>query len=284
MRRHKTFINRIIPPKRSRKRLGTPGNAWEHPGKAYKSAGITGPLAKTNNMSESESEEATQTAQEDLNAAMDSDSDFASESSSVVAITARLCETSQQVATDFDSDSSDDPFRFSMPSSSGQRMRQKRTAPEPAGRDDATLTHLTPLNAKGLSKRQRTMVKEMREQHKKDMAEKRKQAREARQQERANRQPERKLRSWSITLAFVGRDIPAQRLTEWNNFVLQQTRGISAAERGGTCQYLHAQSAIEIMSTGIRTLRTEIIRALGWDTNPPPEAFRLSLKEIDGSN
>ena len=162
-------------------------------------------------------------------------------------------------------------------------MRQKRTAPEPAGRDDSTLSHLTPLNAKGLSKRQRTMVKEMREQHKKDMAEKRKQAREARQQERAARQPERKLRSWSITLAFVGRDIPAQRLTEWNNFVLQQTRGISAAERGGTCQHLHAQSAIEIMSTGIRTLRSEIIKALGWDTNPPPEALKLSLKEIDGS-
>ena len=96
MRRHKAVVYSYIPPKRPRKRLGTLGNAWEHPGEAYKSGEITGPLAKTNKMSDSES--ATQTAQEDLNAAMeDSDSDFASESSSVVAITARLCETSQQV-------------------------------------------------------------------------------------------------------------------------------------------------------------------------------------------
>jgi len=234
--------------------------------------------------SESEELEATQTAQEDFDAAMASDSDYEpSESSSIVAITASLCEQHQNEQTDSESESDDDPFRFSMPSTSQRMTQGKRRQCEPPPRDDSTLTHLTPLNAKGLSKRQRTVVKDLREKYKKEMAEKRKQAKEARQAERAARQPERKLRSWSVTLAFNGRDIPAQRLAEWNNFVLQQVRGISASERGGTCQNLHAQAAIELLSTGVRTLRREIISALGWDTNPPQETFKMSLREIDGS-
>ena len=134
----------------------------------------------------SESEEATQTAQEDFDAAMASDSDYEpSESSSIVAITASLCEQHQNDQTDYESESDDDPFRFSMPSTSQTITQSKRRQCEPPPRDDSTLTHLTPLNAKGLSKRQRTVVKDLRERHKKEMAEKRKQAKEARQAERA---------------------------------------------------------------------------------------------------
>ena len=276
---HSIYLRR--GPQNAWEHLGTPGNSWGWPIKLAQT------LALLTTIMEDTDVEATQTAQSDWEHAMeDSDSEYnPSDSSSVVAITARLCENEMAKAgtTDLESDSSDDPFRFSRPSSSGQRMRTKRTAPEPASRDDLSLSHLTPLNAKGLTKRQRCMVKEMREQHKKEKAAKRKEEQEARQAAKAAKQPEVKLRSWSITLAFIGRDIPEGRLAEWRAFVLRQPRGITATERGGTCQNLHAQSAIECMSEGVRTLRREIIKELGWDSHPPTEQYRITLKEIDGS-
>ena len=216
----------------------------------------------------------------------DSESDYnPSETSSVVAITASLCENraAAMATTDIDSSSDDDSEIFPRPSTSTSIRPQKRSAPQPIAREDSSLSHLTPLNSHGLSKRQKTMVKEMREQHKKEQAAKRKEAQEARHAAREAKQPEVKLRSWSVTLAFLGQDIPAQRLQEWESFVLRQIRGISAAERGGTCNNRHAQSAIERMSGGIRTLRRDILKDLGWDVNPPTETFKLVLREIDGS-
>ena len=146
------------------------------------------------------------------------------------------------------------------------------------------LTHLTYLNTPGLSQHQKNHIRRLREQHRRRRNEEREAAIQARRNERAAASSiPLRMRDWSATLAFVGRDIPQNRMQQWSEFILRQHRGINVAERGGTVGNRHAQSAFSAESTSSRACRAWVIRELGWDENPPQERFRLVVKEIDGS-
>ena len=163
------------------------------------------------------------------------------------------------------------------PGSSGGVTRTRR----PLTRD---LTHLTYLNTPGLSQSQKNHIRRLRDQDRR----RQQQDRENRTQQRRNQRESAstipmRLRDWSATLAFVGRDIPQNRWQQWNDFIMAQHRGINVAERGGTVGHKHAQSAFTAETTSSRACRAWVIRQLGWDSNPPEERFKLVVKEIDGS-
>lgn len=222
---------------------------------------------------------ATDSALEDLlgpstEASSDSDGDFAVQAEPV-SDSSSISETEQPSQTQ--------PLRPQRPDGDGApgssrgivRTRRPITS---------ELTHQTYLNTPGLSQQQRNHIRRLRDQERA----RRQEDRQSRLAERRNRREQqsatpRRLRDWSATLAFIGRDIPTNRWDEWNAFVLRQHRGINVAERGGTVGNKHAQSAFSVESTSSRALRGWVLRELGWDEHPPAERFRLVLKEIDGS-
>ena len=227
----------------------------------------------------SQDERATESALEDLLGASteqstDSDADFV--------------HVQAEALSDSDSESTELPSQLERPI---QREQVDDGAPGSSAAVTRTrrpitreLTHLTYLNTPGLSQEQRNHIRRLREQERR----RRQEDRQNRTQERRNQRAAvsavpMRLRDWSATLAFVGRDIPQIRWQQWNDFVMAQTRGINVAERGGTVGHKHAQAAFTAESTSSRACRAWVIRQLGWDENPPAERFKLVLKEIDGS-
>ena len=149
---------------------------------------------------------------------------------------------------------------------------------------NSELTHQTYLNTPGLSQQQKNLIRRLRDQHRtRQIQDRQTRLQDRRNQRAAQTAVPRRLRDWSATLSFVGRDIPTNRWNEWSEFVLRQHRGINVAERGGTVGNKHAQAAFTCESTSSRALRAWVVRELGWDENPPAERYKLVLKEIDGS-
>ena len=177
----------------------------------------------------SQDERATESALEDLLGASteqstDSDADF-------VDVQAEALSDSDSVSTQLPSQLERPIQREQVddgaPGSSAAVTRTRR----PITRE---LTHLTYLNTPGLSQEQRNHIRRLREQERR----RRQEDRQNRTQERRNQRAAvsavpMRLREWSATLAFVGRDIPQIRWQQWNDFVMAQTRGINVAERGG---------------------------------------------------
>ena len=150
--------------------------------------------------------------------------------------------------------------------------------------ETSVLTHLTHLNTPGLTQQQKNHIRRLRDAERRRRHEARETQIQSRRQQRATQaEIPRRMRDWSATLSFVGRDIPPNRPRQFSEFILRQQRGINVAERGGTVGNKHAQAAFTAEGTSSRSCRSWVIRELGWDQDPPAERFRLVLKEIDGS-